>query len=127
MKKISDVEHGRIKTEASRSAVVLSNGSIDNQGYLIRHVELREYIEKFDPKRGRYCLVTVLVQTDNEIIEMKYDEGYRDDNEFELFIRFTYKVYWSISLDKQGPIRIKKSVTIYLVKVCEFIDYLQIY
>ena len=43
MKKISDVEHDRIKTEASRSAVVLSNGSIDNQGYLIRHVELREY------------------------------------------------------------------------------------
>ena len=86
MKKISDVEHGRIKTEASRSAVVLSNGSIDNQGYLIRHVELREYIEKFDPKRGRYCLVTVLVRTDNEIIEMKDDEGYRDDNEFELLV-----------------------------------------
>ena len=87
MKKISDVEHGRIKTEASRSAVVLSNGSIDNQGYLIRHVELREYIEKFDPKRGRYCLVTVLVKrTDNVFIEMKYDEGYRDDNEFELLV-----------------------------------------
>jgi hypothetical protein len=86
MKKISDVENGRIKTEAYRSAVVLSNGNIDNQGYLIRHIELREYIENFDPKRGRYCLVTVLVQTDNEIIEMKYDEGYIDDLGFELLV-----------------------------------------
>ena len=50
MKKISDVENGRIKTEAYRSAVVLSNGNIDNQGYLIRHIELREYIENKTPR-----------------------------------------------------------------------------
>jgi len=86
MKKISDIEPGRITTTASRTAVVLSKGSIQNQGYLIRHIELREYTEKIDPKLGRYSLVTVILRTDNEIIEMKYDDGYRDETEFALLV-----------------------------------------
>lgn len=86
MNKITDVENGRITTDASRKAVVLSNGNIENQGYFIRNIEFREYIEKIDPTLGRYSLVTVTVITDNEIIEMKYDEGYRDEEGFELLV-----------------------------------------
>lgn len=86
MRKISDVEQGRIKTDASRIAVVFSNGSIENQGYLIKHIELREYVEKVDHERGCYSLVTALVRTNDEIIELKYDEGYRNGDGFELLL-----------------------------------------
>jgi len=86
MRKITDVEQGRIMANPSRTAVVLSNGNIENQGYFIRRIEFREYIEKIDPGHGRYSLVTVTLMTDNEIIEMKYDEGYRGEEDFELLV-----------------------------------------
>jgi hypothetical protein len=107
MKKISDVEHDRIKTDPSRSAVIMANGSIENQGYLVKHVELREYIEKIDPKRGSYSLVTVLVQTNHEIIEMKYDEGYRDNCDFDLILIALTKYTGLSSLINRALIELK--------------------
>jgi hypothetical protein len=107
MKKISDVQHDRIKTDPSRSAVIMANDSIENQGYLVKHVELREYIEKIDPKRGSYSLVTVLVQTNHEIIEMKYDEGYRDNCDFELLLVALTKYTGLSSLINRALIELK--------------------
>jgi hypothetical protein len=83
-KKISDIDGSRIiKRYPDKSLVLLSNGSSENQGFVIEHIELRQYIEKVDPFLGNYSLLTVLIKTDKGEAEMKYDEGFRDIDAIE--------------------------------------------
>ena len=58
------------------------------QGFLIKHVELRLYVEKTDRKLGVFSLITSFVQTDKGTVEMIYDEGYRGDNSLNRAAKF---------------------------------------
>lgn len=60
-----------------KSLVLLTNGRNESQGFIIEHIELRQYIENADPSLGNYSLLTVLIKTDKGEVEMKYDEGFR--------------------------------------------------
>src|SRR5919197_980344 len=78
-KKISDIDSSRItKRDPDISLVLLTDGKNENQGFIIEHIELRQYIENVDPFLGNYSLLTVLIKTDDGEVEMKYDEGFRD-------------------------------------------------
>ena len=80
MIKVSDVDCDRINRNPDKSVVLLTNVKIENQGYIIEHIEIRQYIEKSDPTLGSYSLLTIFIKTNNDIVEMKYDEGFRGDN-----------------------------------------------
>ncbi|MFL6317579.1 MAG: hypothetical protein ACJ71K_21080 [Nitrososphaeraceae archaeon] len=84
-KKISDIDSSRIiMRNPDKSLVLLTNGRNESQGFIIEHIELRQYIENVDPFLGNYSLLTVLIKTDKGEVEMKYDEGFRDINVVEL-------------------------------------------
>ena len=49
---------------------------------------MRLYIEKIDKELGPYSVVTSLVETTEDSVEMIYDEGYFDTKEFENTSKF---------------------------------------
>jgi hypothetical protein len=82
MKK-GDIDQNRISRPPDRSKVLLAASSQKNQGYTIRKIELRQYIEHTDERLGDYSLLMVIVETDKGAVEMKYDEGFRGPDAFE--------------------------------------------
>jgi hypothetical protein len=72
----SDVEPGRIKGPPAKSRVLMSDMQ-NVQGFSVTKVEMRQYVERTDERRGDYSLLTVTVDTDRGAVEMKYDEGFR--------------------------------------------------
>ena len=46
----------------------------------IKRIELLEYKIKIDEKLGQYSIITALVNTDQDQIEILYDEGYRGND-----------------------------------------------
>jgi len=83
MSKISDIDCDLIKKDPDKSVVLLANGKIEIQGFIVEHMEIRQYIGKNDPSLGNYSLLTVLIKTDKGMIETKYDEGFRGDDAIE--------------------------------------------
>jgi len=71
------------RRDPDKFIVLLTNGNNTNQGFIIQHVELRQYVERNDPRLGNYSLLTVVVKTDQGRVEMKYDEGFRGDDAIE--------------------------------------------
>jgi hypothetical protein len=63
--------------------VLLEKGSQKNQGFVIQKIEMRQYVERRDEKRGDYSLLTTVVETDRGSVEMKYDEGFRGPDALE--------------------------------------------
>ena len=83
-KKVTDIDSSRItERNPDKSLTLLANGKTENQGYIIEHIELRQYIEDIDPFLGNYSLLTVLIKTDKGEVEMKYDEGFRGTDVIE--------------------------------------------
>jgi hypothetical protein len=70
----------RVNRQPSDTTTLLDSGNFDEQGYIVKKVQLRLYIEKTDQKLGDYSLITSLVETDKGEIEMIFDEGYRGEN-----------------------------------------------
>lgn len=56
---------------------------IESQGFLIKKMEMRQYIERSDERLGDYSLLTVVVDTNKGAVEMKYDEGFRGPEALE--------------------------------------------
>ena len=83
MSKISDIDFDLIKNDPDKSVILLANGKIEIQGFIVEHMEIRQYIGKNDPSLGNYSLLTVLIKTDKGMIETKYDEGFRGDDAIE--------------------------------------------
>jgi hypothetical protein len=77
----TDIEAGRIKGPPAKIKTLLSG--MENQGFWIARVELRQYMERADERLGDYSLLTVFVETDRGSVEMKYDEGFRGPDAFE--------------------------------------------
>jgi len=80
MKVIDLHDPQRVNRKPDQIKVIFKSGDFEEQGFLIKQVELRLYIEKNDEKLGPFSLITSFVQTDNGSIEMLYDEGYRGEN-----------------------------------------------
>lgn len=78
----TDVDPTRVEGHPSNSAV-LFDGEMQNQGFTIRRIEMRQYVERKDDHLGDYSLLTVLIETDRGSVEMKYDEGYRGSGALE--------------------------------------------
>ena len=78
----------RVARNPDKIIELLSNGSITENGYVIKNIQLRLYIEKYDKKLGQYSLITSLIETDNGSVEMIYDEGYRGNDALETSSKF---------------------------------------
>ena len=53
----------RVDRNPDKIIEVLSNDSITESGYVIKNIQLRLYIEKYDEKLGQYSLITSLIET----------------------------------------------------------------
>ncbi len=78
----------RVNRKPDQMEVLFSSGDFQEQGFLVKHVEMRLYIEKIDEKLGPFSLITSFVQTDKGTIEMIYDEGFRGDDSLNRAVKF---------------------------------------
>ena len=78
----------RLEREPDKIISILTNGNSIENGYEIRNIFLRLYIEKIDKELGPYSVVTSLLETTEDSVEMIYDEGYFDTKEFENTSKF---------------------------------------
>jgi hypothetical protein len=108
MIKVSDIDCDRIKRNPDKSVVLLRNVKIDNQGYIIEHIEIRQYIEKSDPTLGSYSLLTIFIKTNKGIIEMKYDEGFRGNNAIDSAVTMLKQYVGFASLINRALIELQR-------------------
>jgi hypothetical protein len=80
MKIIDIANPQRVNRPADDIITLLDGGNFVEQGYVIKKIELRLYVEKTDPSLGDYSLITTHVETDKGTVEMIFDEGYRGEN-----------------------------------------------
>ena len=78
----------RVDRNPDKIIELLSSGSITEKDYLIKNIQLRLYIEKYDKKLGKYSLITSFIETDKGSVEMIYDEGYRGNDALETSSKF---------------------------------------
>jgi hypothetical protein len=78
----------RVNRKPDQMEILFSSADFEDQGFLVKHVELRLYIEKNDEKLGPFSLITSFVQTDKGSIEMIYDEGYRGEDSLNRTVKF---------------------------------------
>ena len=83
MKIIDIVKPERVSNPPDHSCKLISDGNLLQEGFTIKTVELRQYFEKMDEKKGQYSLITVFVETDKGSIEMEYNEGYLGSENLE--------------------------------------------
>lgn len=74
---------GRVSREPDHTVTLIDSGNFTEQGFVIKKISLRLFVEKKDQKLGDYSLITILVETDKGDVEMIYDEGYRGENPLE--------------------------------------------
>jgi hypothetical protein len=108
MIKVSDIDCDRIKRNPDKSVVLLTNVKIDNQGYIIEHIEIRQYIEKSDPTLGSYSLLTIFIKTNKGTVEMKYDEGFRGNNAIDLAVTMLKQYVGFASLINRALIELQR-------------------
>jgi len=80
--KASDVDPDRTSRPPDKVKILMA-GSMQNQGFVIKQVEMRQYVERKDGRLGDYSLLTVVVETDKGTAELKYDEGFRGPDAIE--------------------------------------------
>ena len=79
--KFDDVpDSKRIERDPDNRNVVFSDGKITQDDVEIKKIELLEYKINTDQNLGTYSIITALVDTDQGLIEILYDEGYRGDD-----------------------------------------------
>jgi len=70
----------RINRKPDNNIVILADGKIMQESVEIKKIELLEYKIKNDENLGQYSIITALVDTNQGMIEILYDEGYRGDD-----------------------------------------------
>lgn len=87
--KIIDIANPeRVSRVPDKTKTLFSSGGFEEQGFLIKKVELRLFVEKVDENLGSFSLITSLVETDKGAIEMIYDEGFRGEDALEKTSQF---------------------------------------
>ena len=80
MKFVDVPDSKRIERDPDNRNVVFSDGKITQDDVEIKKIELLEYKINTDQNLGTYSIITALVDTDQGMIEILYDEGYRGDD-----------------------------------------------
>ena len=78
----------RVSREPDSIEVLFKSSNYDHEGFSVKRVELRHYIEKKDVSLGPYSLITSYVETDKGSVEMIYDEGFRGENSLSRTVQF---------------------------------------
>ena len=78
----------RVNREPDQVEILFKSGDYLEQGFTIKRVELRLYIEKIDEKLGPFSLITSFVETDKGTVEMIYDEGFRGQDSLNRAVQF---------------------------------------
>lgn len=82
LKIFDNLSPSRINRQPDKTHNLLT-GEFVEQGFVIKLIELRQFVEKTDEALGPYSLITSLVETDKGQVEMIYDEGFRGENALE--------------------------------------------
>ena len=80
MKFVDVPDSKRIERDPDNRNVIFSDGKIAQDDVEIKKIELLEYKINTDQNLGTYSIITALVDTDQGLIEILYDEGYRGDD-----------------------------------------------
>jgi hypothetical protein len=80
MKFVDVPDPKRIEREPDNRNVIFSDGKITQDGVEIKQIELLQYKIKTDENLGEYSIITALIDTNQDQIEILYDEGYRGDD-----------------------------------------------
>ena len=80
MKFVDVPDSKRIERDPDNRNIVFSDGKITQDDVEIKKIELLEYKINKDQNLGTYSIITALVDTDQGLIEILYDEGYRGDD-----------------------------------------------
>ena len=78
----------RVNRKPDQIEILFNSADFEEQGFLIKHVELRLYVEKIDEKLGSFSLITSFVETDKGSVEMIYDEGFRGEDSLNRAVQF---------------------------------------
>ena len=78
----------RVSREPDSIEVLFKSSNYDHEGFSVKRVELRHYIEKKDVSLGPYSLITSYVETDKGSVEMIYDEGFRGEDSLSRTVQF---------------------------------------
>lgn len=71
-----------------KTITLFENAELVEQEFVIKKIELKQFIIKNDPKLGPYSVITLHVSTDKGNVEMVYDEGYRGNNVLDSLSEF---------------------------------------
>jgi hypothetical protein len=101
----------RVNRNPDQVKILFSSGDFEEQGFLVKQVELRLYVEKNDEKLGPFSLITSFIQTDKGSIEMIYDEGYRGDDSLNRTVNFLTSNLGLSSLILRSIISLKNNLS----------------
>ena len=101
----------RVNRKPDQIEILFSSANFEEQGFLVKHVELRLYVEKTDEKLGRFSLITSFVQTDKGSIEMIYDEGFRGDDSLNRAVKFLISNLGLSALILRSIITLKSNIS----------------
>lgn len=76
----TDIERIRISDVPIDKAVLFEGVSLSVDNVTIDRVELRQYLESLDQKKGIYSLITVYLKSSRGEMELKFDEGFKGKN-----------------------------------------------
>jgi hypothetical protein len=76
----TDIERIRISGVPIEKAVLFEGVSLSVDNVTIDRVELRQYLESLDQKKGIYSLITVYLKSSRGEMELKFDEGFKGKN-----------------------------------------------
>jgi len=101
----------RVNREPDQIEILFSSGDYEEQGILVKHVELRLFIEKNDEKLGPFSLITSFVQTNKGSVEMIYDEGYRGVDSLNRTVKFLVSNMGLSALILRSIIALKSNIS----------------
>lgn len=103
-----DIDPGRVSRPPDKMKVLLVGGSEENQGFIIKKIEMRQYVERKVEHLGDYSLLTVVVETDRGTVEMKYDEGFRGPDSLESAVTMLAQYVGLASLINRALIELQR-------------------
>ena len=80
MKFVDIPDSQRISRKPDNRNMIFTNVKIIQDGIEINQIELLQYKIKMDKNLGEYSIITALIDTDHDQIEILYDEGYRGND-----------------------------------------------
>jgi hypothetical protein len=88
MKFIDVAEPSKIDCKPDQIISLIQNGSLIQNEFKIKTVEMRSYKQYTDKNLGVFIIITAYVETDKGSIEILYDEGYRGPNALSNSVEF---------------------------------------